>query len=295
MAGMARRLAPAAAIAVAACGAATANIFAADGADPRRFVAADSPEARRLAPVGAIASEYVLLDKRGFGHVPPGAGTAFLVSPCYAMTNYHVLFGDQTLTPDPMSAYTLEVRFAIGDARGVPAGAADKGPMRARGRVRYAGSLDGSAPDIALVRLDGCPGRRLGWYELAAATGDDIDGVAVDQAGYSQDRGMRRLSVQHGCHIRAAAPRQEWLLHDCASRDGASGSPLMTGRRVACRASWRSTSANWRLRARSSRPSTNAGRTSRSISPRLPRCRWSPTPSPGIAQALATRSRGIRV
>lgn len=227
MAGMARRLAPAAAIAVAACGAATANIFAADGADPRRFVAADSPEARRLAPVGAIASEYVLLDKRGFGHVPPGAGTAFLVSPCYAMTNYHVLFGDQTLTPDPMSAYTLEVRFAIGDARGVPAGAADKDPMRARGRVRYAGSLDGSAPDIALVRLDGCPGRRLGWYELAAATGGDIDGVAVDQAGYSQDRGMRRLSVQHGCHIRAAAPRQGWLLHDCASRDGASGSPLI--------------------------------------------------------------------
>ncbi|WP_447412482.1 hypothetical protein, partial [Clostridium perfringens] len=83
------------------------------------------------------------------------------VSPCYALTNYHVLFGNRTLTPDPMSAYVVTVRFALADR--------DGRAITSPGRVRYAGSLDGSAPDVALVRLDGCPGRQLGWYDLAAA------------------------------------------------------------------------------------------------------------------------------
>lgn len=80
------RDASAAALFLALCGdAAAANIFHADGIDPRRFVDPGDPDQRRLAPVGAIASDFVLKDKRGFGGVAPGAGTAFLVSPCYTL------------------------------------------------------------------------------------------------------------------------------------------------------------------------------------------------------------------
>ncbi|WP_310596178.1 trypsin-like peptidase domain-containing protein [Sphingomonas sp.] len=218
------RDASAAALFLALCGdAAAANIFHADGIDPRRFVDPGDPDQRRLAPVGAIASDFVLKDKRGFGGVAPGAGTAFLVSPCYALTNYHVLFGNRTLTPDPMSAYVVTVRFALADR--------DGRAITSPGRVRYAGSLDGSAPDVALVRLDGCPGRQLGWYDLAAAGTVDTLAATIDLPSYSHDRSLRRLSLQRGCGIRARAPRRGWLFHDCATREGASGAPMVVAGR----------------------------------------------------------------
>lgn len=187
--------------------------------DPRAYVAAGAAEARRLAPIGAIESDFVLRAKRGFG-VPPGAGTAFLVSPCYALTNYHVVFGNHPLNLDPMADYDVSVRFAL---------AAADAPLRVAGRVRHAGGLGRALPDLALVRLDDCPGRRLGWYELAAPRADPRG--PVDLAGYARDRGMRQLSRQRACRIVAAAGTATagagWLLHDCASREGASGAPLL--------------------------------------------------------------------
>lgn len=66
-----------------------------------------------------------------------------------------------------MTNYTVTVHFILASI--------GKQSLRATGRVLYAGNVDGSAPDLALVRLAGCPGRRLGWFVL-----DDRDSVVGD-------------------------------------------------------------------------------------------------------------------
>lgn len=197
-----------------------ANVFAADGSDPRRYVARDDPAWRLLQPVGTVAAEFALLDRRGYGNVAPGMGTAFLVSPCYAMTSYHVLFGGGTNTLDPMADYTATLRFGL-EQEGPPA-------LLVRGHVRYWGSTGTASPDVALIRLDRCVGLQLGWYDLAAAPDDHS--APVTMPSVSRDRSLRRVSVQERCHVRDRLPRRGWLLHDCATRDGASGAPLIVER-----------------------------------------------------------------
>ena len=195
-----------------------ANIFAADGTDPRLYVAEDSIAWQRLRAVGTIASDFVLRDKRGVFSVKPGMGTAFLVSPCYAMTNYHVVFG--AAAPDPMGDYPVTLRFGL-RARGGPV-------LSVRGRVRVWEEPGETAADVALIRINACPGAQLGWFSLSAATAAlPLAGRSVAMPSVSGDRSMTRLSLQAGCRIRAAEAGAAWLLHDCATREGASGAPLI--------------------------------------------------------------------
>ncbi|MGR6330179.1 trypsin-like serine peptidase [Sphingomonas sp. XXL09] len=227
---MRRRLAAIAALAVAAASPpAPANVFSADGTDPRRYLESRDPLWRRLLPVGQLTSEFAMQNKQGqdgFGSIMPGMGTTFLVSPCYAMTSYHVLFGTALVSYDPMARYAVRIRFGI-DAKGSAA-------VMARGQVRVWDPAGPAAPDVALIRLDHCYGRDIGWLDLPLGlpSADAIPGVPLVMASISRDRSMRRLSVQQGCTIRAFDRRRGWLFHDCATREGASGAPLLAGTTV---------------------------------------------------------------
>ncbi len=230
-----RRFAAIAALAMAAASppgpapAAAFNVFSGDGTDPRRYLEPRDPLWRRLLPVGQLTSEFAMQNKQGqdgFGSIMPGMGTAFLVSPCYAMTSYHVLFGTALVSYDPMERYAVRIRFGI-DAKG---GAA----VMARGQVRVWDLAGPATPDVALIRLDHCYGRDIGWLDLPLGpppAGSDA-GVPLVMASISRDRSMRRLSVQQGCAIRAIDRRRGWLFHDCATREGASGAPLLAGTTV---------------------------------------------------------------
>lgn len=201
-----------------------ANVFSADGTDPRGFVAPGGPEERRLRPTGAVSAEFTLRKTRTLGAIAPGGGTAFMVSPCYAMASYHVLFGDTGLVIDPMQVYQVTVRFPPASEGGAP--------RLVRGIVQYWGSATGTDPDLALILLTGCPGQELGWYDLPDAQDRRLlpsRGLAM--AGFSGDRSMTRLSLQRGCAVHAYMRRRGWLLHDCASRQGASGAPILAGAR----------------------------------------------------------------
>ncbi len=205
--------------------AAVANIFAADGRDPRRYITPGTVEARAFLPVGSVTADFTLRNLHAPGGIGSGEGTAFMMSPCYALTAYHVLFGGGALTLNPMGNYAVTLRFG-GDANGRPA-------LLVKGRVRFWGSTSRAAPDVALILLDGCPGRQIGWFDLAATEPIPDRAIAtarVAMPGYAHDRSMRRLSVQSDCHIHAALPARGWLLHDCASREGASGAPLLARR-----------------------------------------------------------------
>ncbi len=194
---------------------ATANVFAADGVDPRRYFDRTDPWWRLLLPVAAVSSDFALRSRGAIGNVGPGVGTAFMVSPCFAMTSYHVLFGQTRTTLDPIASYPVTLRFTAGSDDGVT--------LSAKGRVRYWSGGEGSSNDVALILVDGCPGERLGWYDLATITAGD----AVTMPSVSHDRDLRRLSIQHDCTVRAQVIARGWLLHDCASREGASGAPLI--------------------------------------------------------------------
>ena len=205
--------------------AAVANIFAVDGRDPRHYITPGTVEARAFLPIGSVTADFTRRNLRAPGGVGSGEGTAFMVSPCYALTAYHVLFGSGALTLNPMSNYPVTLRFG-GDADGGPT-------LLVKGRVRFWGSTSRAAPDVALILLDGCPGRQIGWYDLAAPEPNSDRAIAtarVVMPGYAHDRSMRRLSVQSDCRIHAALPARGWLLHDCASREGASGAPLLARR-----------------------------------------------------------------
>jgi V8-like Glu-specific endopeptidase len=197
-----------------------ANVFSVSGTDPRSYVAQNDALWRTLLPVGTVTSEFFLRNKNGIGGVASGMGTAFMVSPCYAMTNYHVLFGGTNFTPNPIGTYLVTLRFGLGNS-GEPA-------LSVKGRVRYWGSASSTAPDIALVRLNGCPGVQLGWYELAAMRDSrQLSATPLTMPSFSSDRSMERLSIQQGCRAHAYVPKRGWLLHDCATRKGASGAPLI--------------------------------------------------------------------
>jgi hypothetical protein len=197
-----------------------ANVFSAGGVDPRSYVAQNDALWRVLLPVGTVTSGFFLRNNKGIGGVAPGMGTAFMVSPCYAMTSYHVLFGGGDLTVDPMGAYPVTLRFGLSSG-GKPA-------LSVKGRVRYWGSTGSAAPDVALVRLDGCPGAQLGWYDLTdVGDGRELSATTLAMPSVSRDRSMKQLSVQQGCRARAYVPERGWLLHDCATRQGASGAPLI--------------------------------------------------------------------
>lgn len=203
-------------------GAAIANIFAVDGRDPRHYITPGTAEARAFLPVGSVTADFTLRNLRAPGGVGSGEGTAFMVSPCYALTAYHVLFGGGALTLNSMGNYPVTLRFG-GDADGRPT-------LLVKGRVRFWGSTGRTTPDVALILLDGCPGRRIGWFDLTALdpAPNTASGTAlVAMPGYAHDRSMRRLSLQPDCRIRAVLPARGWLLHDCASREGASGAPLL--------------------------------------------------------------------
>jgi hypothetical protein len=201
--------------------AAVANIFAADGRDPRHFVAPGTAEARLFLPVGSVTGDFTLRNLRAPGGVNSGEGTAFMVSPCDALTAYHVLFGSGALSLNPMGIYPVTLRFG-GDASSRPA-------LLVKGRVRFWGSTDRAGPDVALILLDGCPGKQIGWLDLAAPD-PAIEVTRVAMPGYAHDRSMRRLSLQSDCRIHTALRARGWLLHDCASREGASGAPLLAQR-----------------------------------------------------------------
>lgn len=219
---IARRLLGSSLILMCAGSAAIANVFSSDGGDPREFLAPEDGASRKLLPVGMVSAEFALRKTKTFGSIPAGGGTAFLVSPCYAMTSYHVLFGGTDLVLDPMTTYPVTVVFGLVGT--------DRLPPSIRGTVRYWGSATGAEPDLALIRLDGCPGATLGWYDLPRPRDRRLlPSMGLAMASISRDRSTTRISLQRECAVHAYLQRRGWLLHDCATREGASGAPILAG------------------------------------------------------------------
>lgn len=204
-----------------------ANVFSPDGSDPRHVQARLDQPFNAIGVVDTDEAVPIEVETNHWIHQRMEA-TAFLVSPCYVVTNFHAVFGDE---PDSVSAHKhYGVTFRVG------AGRNGRGfTIEQHGRPVYWGDMAGEheSADWAVVKLDRCLGAdsRLSWLNLGGAsqiaTGQITNGKAlVSVAGFPEGKDEDDLWRADGCHL-TVRPRESGLWSsDCAASPGSSGSPV---------------------------------------------------------------------
>jgi len=192
-------------------GPAAANVFSADGVDPRQAFA-DGAGDVVVAPVGAVKTLGQVPFRDGRMAFTTGAG--FAVSPCLVLTNFHAVFGATSAVAFPPPTVLVKLWTATGTPLSSEAIPIAWGGLEVAGR-----------DDWALLKMTDCLAGRpdMGWFELGRLDGADLAGEMLDTAGYAVDLQARFL--QRGCRIRAVNTDDK-ALNDCANRGGSSGSPI---------------------------------------------------------------------
>jgi hypothetical protein len=196
--------------------AAHANLFSASGADPRE------PCPRLEKPYSAIGMvesisrvpwrDPALGPVESFIH-----GTGFMISPCFAMTNFHVVFGDGEATPDRSKPHYAWISLG-GDkstfAMKVPAAVVAWGDFSRKADA-----------DWAILEVTGCPGgnRAIGW--LAVAPADPRLSPRLWEAGFDWQDGEPSFERQERC-VFGAARNALTVETYCPARPGWSGAPI---------------------------------------------------------------------
>ncbi|MBS0409782.1 MAG: trypsin-like peptidase domain-containing protein [Proteobacteria bacterium] len=202
--------------------AARANVFSPDGADPRHVQArVDQP----FDAIGVVDTDDAVPLQGDDDHLTYERmeATAFLVSPCYVLTNFHAVFGDDAARVDRRKRYG--VTFKVGarnNGRGFAA--------RAHGVPLFWGDMarNHEQADWAVVRLDHCLGadRRIGWLDLSPRPITAFSSQLVSVAGFPAGMDENHLWRADGCHLLARQGEPSLWSSDCAASPGASGSPV---------------------------------------------------------------------
>ena len=196
-----------------------ANLFSVDGSFPiQTFDRVSQP----YSAIGLLESNGPVRLSYGQTAASPDRGTGFMVSPCYAMSAYHVLFG-VARSPDPRAP--PEARISLGqDGQGfryrqLPAKA-----------VRWGDFLHDSSQDWVLMQVAGCPGKdpQLGWLNLAGGASPALGRGGAATADFDAAYAPNQMVGQLNCYLGHATPGAFTLHHYCASRPGLSGAPIFT-------------------------------------------------------------------
>jgi V8-like Glu-specific endopeptidase len=182
---------------------------------------------KMFAPIGLIWTNHPQPDQGTAPRSDFHMGTAFLVSPCYVLTAYHVVFGYRFgLRKDTQEEAEQDVSatFKVGGkrSRAVPA--------------KYGQFSTFSGRDWALLRLEPdaehqCLGEdpNIGWVRLAPLTPPIATKKWLSVAGYPSDKDLSSLWRQDKCHffeIYHDIDNDGLWTTDCATRPRASGSPI---------------------------------------------------------------------
>jgi len=190
--------------------------------DPRHPQSQIGPD-RMFAAIGLFWTGHPVPHISG-GIIKPflDMGTAFLVSPCYVLTNYHVVFGNTSIPPNSGEDYSGTFWTSGRKAHAVP--------------VVYGQFYNDEWRDWVLLRLDpdemhGCLGEdpNVGWTHLAALSPADARDKVLSTAGYPSDKSGFGLWRQDACHLfeqLSGSEDQGLWTTDCATRPRASGSPI---------------------------------------------------------------------
>jgi V8-like Glu-specific endopeptidase len=178
----------------------------------------------RFSPIGIVQrvreiGEAVVTDSAPQIYPRGGRATAFYVSPCTLVTNYHVVFGADAFAE---AGVDYRMRLTIGLKSD---GNFKKSLILSvikQGKMSYEGQHD-----WALLRDESCFGRAVGWFKLASVTATElIDGrrkVAV--VSFPFDRKPNDLSVGAG-EVRGVNPTNGNITFDASEAPGSSGGPV---------------------------------------------------------------------
>lgn len=201
-----------------------ANVFAADGRDPRR-IQPRSGDGQAFAAIGIVRnnSPIAMLDDDDHLLYARGEATAFMVSPCLAVTNYHAVFGEDS--GPTRGDIDHSVTLSIGDR---PGGRGFKTQVRAVPAYWGAFDEDHEGQDWTVLRLDRCVGadEAVGWLDLDG--GGAGGGLSI--AGYPGDKDQAVLWRADNCRVSKRPGDADLWSSDCAASPGASGSPVFATR-----------------------------------------------------------------
>jgi V8-like Glu-specific endopeptidase len=177
-------------------------------------------EGKMFAPIGQFWTSQPVQHKSGPPYVD--LATAFLVSPCLLMANYHVVFGNRHVEPDESQDFSGTFAVRGKKFHAVP--------------IRHGAYYDYEWQDWVLLKVDSdsthpCVGEHpeIGWVQLAPLSRDDAPNQVLSVAGYPSDKRDGWLWRQDACHLYDMLPERQYRglwTTDCATRPGASGSPI---------------------------------------------------------------------
>jgi hypothetical protein len=169
-----------------------------------------------FAAIGIVRPEYAVRVPGYSTDMARSRGTGFLVSPCFAFTNYHVVFGGDVQRGYPQDPV---VSFSAGG-------------LTTTGRPVAWGDVDGSdgatisRQDWALLRLDRCIGAEIGWFPMEERR--PKPGTKLVFAGFPIDKPLDNVTAEFGCAV-LDHPYVN-LLYSCISKPGNSGGPVLAMR-----------------------------------------------------------------
>jgi hypothetical protein len=154
---------------------------------------------RMFAPIGLIWTNHPQPDQGTAARSDLHMGTAFLVSPCYVLTAYHVVFGYRfglRKGTQEEAEQDVSATFSVGGkkSRAVPA--------------KYGQFSRFPGRDWVLLRLEPEAGHRclgedpnIGWARLAPLAPPIATKKSLSVAGYPADKGLPSLWRQDKCHF----------------------------------------------------------------------------------------------
>jgi V8-like Glu-specific endopeptidase len=178
---------------------------------------------KMFAPIGLISSNHRVPHQYGpRTNMYSDIATGFLVSPCYVVTAYHVVFGNQFVEPEAGRDFSMTFHVRGLKARAVP--------------VRHGAFNHSDAEDWVVLRLDSdaahpCLGEnpQIGWLRLAVLKPDEATHKSLSTAGYPSDKSASVLWRQDRCHFFERLSGREieglWTT-DCPTLPRASGAPI---------------------------------------------------------------------
>jgi V8-like Glu-specific endopeptidase len=193
-----------------------------DPRHPQSQIGAD----KMFAPIGIIWTNNPQPDQGTLPRSDFHMGTAFLVSPCYVLTAYHVVFG-----------YRLGLRRAAEEAeRDVSATFRVGGNTSLAVPARYGQFSRFPGRDWVLLLLKPAAGHKclgedpnIGWLQLAPLAPATATKKSLSVAGYPSDKNLASLWRQDKCHFFDQYHDIDndglWTT-DCQTRPRSSGSPI---------------------------------------------------------------------
>jgi V8-like Glu-specific endopeptidase len=194
------------------------NVFSDDPNKPHdpRHAPVNAEWVRRLAPIGVIeTNSAVPLQDQDIARTKLATartkGTAFMISPCYALTNFHAVFGALNAAPEfSRNDYSVTATFDNIKAKGTP--------------VVWGRFYETITQDWAVIRLDPCVGQTTGWFSVALFTSNNPLGLTYSSYGFPDQ--SFNLTGQDNCHLIRRISNGFQYETDCSSRPGSSGAPI---------------------------------------------------------------------